>query len=149
MAGAIATQPGSFKLAKLQARENDKARMMALLQDPRVLGLVTAFIGVLAAERIPWSDDEGRNQRIRAAVMAMVIYQSLTMAGAKGWPAAAAAIGGGIGAGASGGGTDWSPLQAGEATVIGAGLGSVVPGVGTLVGAGVGLGIDTIYQWVT
>ena len=139
----------AVKLARMQARENDKARMMALVTDPRVMALVVALAGIYVTERVTWSDDEGRNQRIRAAAMSMVIYQSLTMAGAKGWPAAIASLAGGIGAGASGGGTPWSPLQAGEATLLGAGVGSVVPGVGTVIGAGAGLVIDTIYQWVT
>lgn len=139
----------AIKLARMQSRENDKARLMALATDPHIMAVVVALAGIYVTERITWSEDGGRNQRIRAAAMAMVIYQSLTMAGAKGWPAAIAALAGGIGAGASGGGTPWSPLQAGSATVIGGGVGSVVPGVGTVIGAGVGLGIDTLYQWVT
>jgi hypothetical protein len=139
----------AVKLAKLQARENEKARLWALATDPRVVSAATLVGGILAVEKIQFSDDEGRNQRLKSAIMAALIYQSLSMAGAKGWPAAAASLVGGVGLGSSGGGTKYSPLQAGEATLLGAGVGSIVPGVGTLIGAGVGLGIDTVYQWVT
>jgi hypothetical protein len=143
----LATQ--ALKLQRAQASESDKQRLFALLTDPRVLSTATLLAGVYAVEHIRFAEDEGRNQRLKAAVMAALIYQALSMAGARGWPAAVASVVGGVGMGASGGGTPWSPLQAGEATLLGAGLGSVVPGVGTLVGAGVGLGIDTVYQWVT
>jgi hypothetical protein len=139
----------AVKLAKMQARENDKQRMFALLSDPKVLGAAALVGGVLAIENISFSSDEGRNQRLKSALLAALIYQALSTAGAKGWPVAVASLVGGVGLGSSGGGTPWSPLQAGEATVIGAGLGSVVPGVGTLVGGGVGLAVDTVYQWVT
>lgn len=136
-------------LAKIAAREADKQRLANLVTQPHIMALGTAIAGMYVCEKIKWSEDEGRNQRLRAAALAMVMYQSLSMAGAKGWPAAAAALAGGLGLGASGGGTAWSPLQSGEAALLGAGIGSVVPGVGTVIGAGVGLGIDTVYQWVT
>jgi hypothetical protein len=138
-----------FKLAKLQASENEKQRLMQLLLDPRVIGTLSLVAGIYGIEHIRFSDDEGRNQRLKSAALAAVIYAGLTTAGAKGWPAAIGSLVGGLGLGSSGGGTPYSPLQAGEATAAGALVGSVVPGVGTLVGAGVGLGIDTIYQWVT
>jgi hypothetical protein len=139
----------ALKLAKLQARENEKTRLWGLVTEPRVLSVLSLVGGVYTIEHMRFAENEGRNQRLKTALLAALIYQSLSMAGAKGWPAAVASLVGGVGLGSSGGGTPWSPLQAGEATVIGAGLGSVVPGVGTLVGGGVGLGIDTIYQWVT
>lgn len=139
----------ALKLARIQARENDKQRVMAVLLDQRVISALALVGGVYAVEKITFSDNEGRNQRLKSAALAALIYAALSQAGAKGWPAAVASLVGGVGLGSSGGGTPWSPLQAGEATAIGAGLGSVVPGVGTLVGGGVGLGIDTIYQWVT
>lgn len=139
----------AVKLARMQARENERQRLFALLTDPRVLSAAALLGGVYVVEHIKFADDEGRNQRLRSAMMAALIYQALTMAGAKGWPAAGASLVAGVGLGSSGGGTPWSPLQAGEATLLGAGVGSIVPGVGTLVGAGVGLGIDTVYQWVT
>jgi hypothetical protein len=139
----------ALKLAKLQARENEKQRLFSLLADPKVLGAVALVGGVYAVEHIKFAEDEGRNQRLKSAALAALIYQALSTAGAKGWPVAVASLVGGVGLGSSGGGTPWSPLQAGEATAIGAGIGSIVPGVGTLVGAGVGLGVDTVYQWVT
>jgi hypothetical protein len=139
----------AVKLARMQSQEADKQRVMAVLTDPRVLSLAALVGGVYLVENIRFSPDEGRNQRLKTAVLAALIYQGLSMAGAKGWPAALGSLVGGVGLGSSGGGTPWSPLQAGEAVAIGAGVGSVVPGVGTLVGAGVGLGIDTVYQWVT
>jgi hypothetical protein len=139
----------AIKLAKMQARENEKQRLFALLTDPKILAAASLMGGVYAVEHIRFAEDEGRNQRLKSAMMAALIYQALSMAGAKGWPAAVASLVGGVGLGSSGGGTPYSPLQAGEATLIGAGVGSIVPGVGTLVGAGVGLGVDTIYQWVT
>jgi hypothetical protein len=139
----------AVKLARIQARENDKQRVMAVLLDQRVISALALVGGVYAVEKITFSDNEGRNQRLKSAALAALIYAALSQAGAKGWPAAVASLVGGVGLGSSGGGTPWSPLQAVEATTIGAGLGTVVPGVGTVVGGGVGLGIDTIYQWVT
>lgn len=139
----------AVRLARMQARENEKQRLFALITDPKVMSAATLVGGVYAIEHIRFTEDEARNQRLKSAMMAAVIYQALTMAGAKGWPAAMGSLVGGLGLGSSGGGTAYSPLQAGEATLLGAGVGTVVPGVGTLIGAGVGLGIDTIYQWVT
>jgi hypothetical protein len=123
--------------------------MAAWLTDPLTLAIVQSAAGMYAAERIRWSEDEGRNTRIRIAMEAGIMYAALTRVGAKGWPAAVASLGGGILTGGSGAGTAYSPLQAGEAALVGAGIGSVVPGVGTLIGGGVGFGIDTIYQWIT
>ena len=137
------------KIAKQQARENDKARMMAVLMDPRVMTALTLVGGIYGIEHIRFANDEGRNQRLKSAALAALIYAELSQAGARGWPVAVGSLVGGLGLGSSGGGTPYSPLQAGEATAVGALAGSVVPGVGTLVGAGVGLGIDTLYQWVT
>jgi hypothetical protein len=139
----------AVKLQRLANREREKERLFALLADPLVLAVLTTAVGLYGAERVTWSDDEGRNSRIRMAVEATILYAALTRVGAKGWPAALAAVGGGLATGGSGAGTSWSPLQAGEATLLGAGVGSIVPGVGTIVGAGVGLGVDTVYQWVT
>jgi hypothetical protein len=140
----------ALKLAKLQARENEKTRLWALVSDPRVLSTLSLVGGVYTIEHIRFAENEGRNQRLKTALLAAVIYQSLSMAGAKGWPAAVASLVGGV-VGSSGGGTPWSPLQAGEATALGAGLGTFAggPGVGTIIGGATGLGIDTIYQWVT
>ena len=139
----------AIKLERERRKSAREERMGQLLADPLVVSLAGGLVGVYLAERIRWSEDDGRDQRLRAAVLAMILYAGLTRVGAKGWPAAAASIGGGIAAGASGGGTPFSPLQAGEATLLGAGVGSIVPGVGTLVGGGIGLGVDAIYQWVT
>ena len=139
----------AIKLERERRKSAREERMGQLLADPLVLSLAGGLAGVYLAERIRWSGDEGRDQRLRAAVLAMILYASLSRVGAKGWPVAAASIGGGIAAGASGGGTAFSPLQAGEAALVGAGVGSIVPGVGTLVGGGIGLGVDAIYQWVS
>lgn len=139
----------AIKLERERRKSAREERMGQLLADPLVISLAGGLAGVYLAERIRWSENDGRDQRLRAAVLAMILYAGLTRVGAKGWPAAAAAVGGGIAAGASGGGTPFAPLQAGEAALVGAGVGSVVPGVGTLVGGGIGLGIDAIYQWVT
>jgi hypothetical protein len=137
---------------RLEREKRKTARdqvMNAWLTDPLTLALIEGALGMYVAERIPWSADEGRNTRIRVAMEAGVMYATLTRAGAKGWPAAVASLGGGVLTGGSGAGTAYSPLQAGEAALVGAGIGSVVPGVGTLIGGGVGLGIDALYQWLT
>jgi len=136
-------------LASEQRKTIRAAAAAAWLTDPLTVAIVESALGMYMAERICWSEDEGRNTRIRIAMEAGIMYAALTRVGAKGWPAALASLGGGILTGGSGAGTPYSPLQAGEATLVGAGIGSVVPGVGTLIGGGVGLGIDTIYQWVT
>jgi len=138
----------AIKLEREKRKTDREARLWALLSDPLTLAVLTTAAGVWGAEHMKWSEDQSRDSKIRVAIEAAVLYAALTRVGAKGWPAAVAALGGGVALGA-GSSTPYSPLQAGEATVIGAGLGSVVPGVGTIVGAGVGFGIDAIYQMVT
>jgi hypothetical protein len=139
----------AVRLERERRKSSREAVMAAWLTDPLTLAIVQSAAGMYAAERIKWSEDEGRNTRIRIAMEAGIMYAALTRVGAKGWPAAVASLGGGILTGGSGAGTAYSPLQAGEAALVGAGIGSVVPGVGTLIGGGVGFGIDTIYQWIT
>jgi len=139
----------AVRLERERRKTLREAQLGALLTDPLTLALVGTAAGLYAAERITWSEDQGRNTRVKVAVEAAVIYAALSRVGAKGWPAAAAALGGGLMLGADGAGTPYSPLQAGQALVVGAGAGSFVPGVGTVVGAGVGLGVDTVYQMLT
>jgi hypothetical protein len=138
-----------IKLERERRKTMREAAINSWLTDPLTMSLIQGMGAMYAAERIKWSEDEGRNTRIRVAIEAGTMYMCLTRVGAKGWPAAVASLGGGLLTGAGGAGTPYSALQAGEAALVGAGIGSVVPGVGTVIGAGVGFGIDTIYQWVT
>ena len=144
------TRPNqALSLVREQRKAAFDATLAAWLTDPLTLAIIEGAVGMYLAERIHWSEDEGRNTRLRVAMESAVLYAVLTRVGAKGWPAALASIGGGVLTGASGAGTPYSALQAGEAAAIGAGVGSIIPGVGTLIGGGVGFGIDTLYQWVT
>jgi hypothetical protein len=75
--------------ARIRALKRDK--LGDLLLDTQVVGLLTLLGGLYAAQRIPWSDDESRNDMIRGVATTGVVLISLTRAGLTGWPAAAAA----------------------------------------------------------
>jgi hypothetical protein len=62
-----------------------------LLRDPQVVGLLTLLGGLYAAQRIPWAEDEGRNDLLRGIATTGVVLMALNRAGFGGWPAAAVA----------------------------------------------------------
>lgn len=137
-----------LRLARIACREADKQRMYNVLMSPQVLGIAALIGGLYVANKMEWDEDAGQNRTMKSLAMAGAGVGALSLMGVRDkYVLGGMALLAGV-AGAEGGGTPWSPLQAGEATVIGAGLGSVVPGVGTLLGGGVGLGIDSIYQMV-
>jgi hypothetical protein len=144
----LPSDTAKLKLAHIASREADKQRLYNALMAPQVLGMISLIGGLYIANKMPWDEDEGQNRTMKSLAMAGAGVGALSMMGVKDkYVLGGMALLAGV-AGAEGGGTAYSPLQAGEATVLGAGIGSVVPGVGTVIGAGVGLGIDSIYQMV-
>lgn len=137
-----------LQLAKIASREADKQRLFLLATSPVVLSTLTLFGGLLAANKIKWSEDASLQSGMRELACAGAVLTALSCAGVKDkWvllPAAAAA---GIAAG-DGGGTSYSPLQAAEATGVGAGVGLILGPPGAVAGGVIGLGVDTIYQMV-
>lgn len=79
------------------ARED---RLMRLVADPQVLGLVTLLGGLYAAQRIPFSEDATRNDLLKGLATTGVVLAALGRSGIGGWPALTAA---GL-SGAAGGG---------------------------------------------
>jgi hypothetical protein len=79
------------KLEREKRKTAREERALALLGDPQVIGLAMLVGGLYIAQRITWSDDEGRNDMLRGIATTGVVLTSLTRAGLTGWPAAAAA----------------------------------------------------------
>lgn len=64
------------------ARENaDKERLMAILMDPQIMGLLTVFGGLLAANHIPWTGDPEARARIAGVAAAAAVLMGLGRAG--------------------------------------------------------------------
>jgi len=138
-------QSEALKLAKLQARENDRQRLAALLTSPPVLSMGVLFAGMYAANRIRWDQDDTRNTDVRAVVMGGVAMGALASLGVKDkWILA--------GAGAAAGIAGLDPVKipsqllketidVGSGALIGAEIGTAIfPVVGTVIGAGIGAG---------
>jgi hypothetical protein len=138
----------TLRLARIASREADKQRAYNALMSPQVLGIIALLGGLYIANRVRWDEDDGQNRTMKSLAMAGTGVGALSLMGVRDkYVLGGMALLAGV-AGAEGGGTPYSPLQAGEATLIGAGVGSVVPGVGTVIGGGVGLALDSIYQMV-
>jgi hypothetical protein len=90
----------AVRIAEIQARSKDRENVLRILADPQLLNLVILLGGLWAAQRIPYSDDETRNDLMRGLATSGVVLTALSRAGMSGWPALAA---GGI-AGSAGGG---------------------------------------------
>lgn len=75
--------------ARLRALRPDVASK--LLADPQVVGVLTLLGGLYMAQRIPWAEDEGRNDMLRGVATTGVVLMALSRAGIGGWPAVAAA----------------------------------------------------------
>jgi hypothetical protein len=66
-------------------------RLAKLVLDPQMMGLITLLGGLFAAQRIPWSEIESRNDMLRGLATTGVVLMALNRAGFGGWPAAAVA----------------------------------------------------------
>lgn len=90
----------AVKLLREQRKAAQEQRLMAIIADPQVLGLVTLLGGLCVAQRLPYSDDETRNDLLRGIATSGVVLAALSRAGLGGWQALVAA---GAAGGAGGG----------------------------------------------
>jgi hypothetical protein len=81
----------ALALVREQRKAAMDARLAAIVTDPQILGLATLLGGVYLAQRIPWAEDEGRNDMLRGVATTGVVLMALNRAGFGGWPAAAVA----------------------------------------------------------
>jgi len=90
----------AIKLEREKRKTARDERLMSVLLDPQMMGLVTLLAGLFAAQRIPYSDDETRNDLLRGVATSGVVLAALSRAGLGGWQAlAAASVAGGAGGG--------------------------------------------------
>lgn len=135
----------AIKLARIQAKENERTRLYGLVAQPAVLGFLVMAGGLYAANRVKWDEDEVRNADVRAIVSAGAAMAGLASCGVKDrW-----LLGGvGVAAGLSGldpvdvsGINTKEIIDVGASTAIGAAIGTAIfPVVGTVVGGAIGGG---------
>ena len=99
---AIATARDS-KQAKRLARNAREERIMALVTDPQVMGLLTVIGGVALSARIPFHDDPVTNARLQGLAAASCVLMGLGRAGVGDMTSLAMAAGAGGAVAASGG----------------------------------------------
>ena len=137
----------AIRLAEIQARENERTRVYALITHPAVMGMMIAAGGLLLANEIEWDHvDKTRSNDVRAAFSAASVMMGLSTAGVHDRYLVGGAS---IAAGLSGlKSLDISaPINAkeiidvGASTVIGATIGTAIfPVVGTIIGGMIGGG---------
>ena len=108
----IAIAATTDKAARKAALKNaQQERVLALLSDPQVMGLLITFGGVLAAQYIPWAENPKRRAALTALTTSSAVLMGLGRAGVGDLTsltmAAAAAAVTGLDVQAGGGGSDW------------------------------------------
>jgi hypothetical protein len=90
----------AIKLEREKRRTLREERLMRVVMDPQVMGIITLLGGLYAAQRIPYSDDETRNDLLRGVATSGVVLAALSRSGLGGWQAlAASSLAGGAGGG--------------------------------------------------
>jgi len=67
-------------LSKLR-KEADKERLYQFLAQPEIVGFLMAFAGLIASNRIPFSDDEEKNAVLQAIASTMSVAMGMGYAG--------------------------------------------------------------------
>jgi hypothetical protein len=75
---ALSKDPKAAKLARKNAQEE---RLMALLTDPQIMGLLTVLGGLYVSNKIPWTEDPGARARISGVAAAACVVMGLGRAG--------------------------------------------------------------------
>ena len=74
----------AIELAILQAKENDKTRILSVVLSPPLLGVMVVAGGLILANKVTWdSKDEARNADVRAIIGAAATMAGLSTAGMK------------------------------------------------------------------
>jgi hypothetical protein len=90
----------AIRLEREKRKTAREERMMNFITDPQMMGLITLLGGLYVSQRIPYSDDETRNDLLRGIATSGVVLAALSRAGLGGWQAlAAASVAGGTGGG--------------------------------------------------
>jgi hypothetical protein len=79
------------KVEREKRKTAQEERLGKFITDPQMVGLITLLGGLYAAQRIPWTEDEARNDMLRGVATTGVVLMALNRAGFSGWPAAAVA----------------------------------------------------------
>jgi len=69
------------KTAKLAIKEAEKERLYNLLMQPEVIGMLMTIAGLVASQRIPFSDNEASNEGLQAAMASASVLLGLGHAG--------------------------------------------------------------------
>lgn len=125
------------KTARLAKRNADAERMLELLTDPQIMGLLTVFGGLYAAQHIPWSGDPGRRSAIAGVAAASAVLMGLGRAGVGDMTTLAVAGGAGL---ASAGGEGIGSVLSAEIA------GTDVPAYALTPAGGVYYGLRTLYR---
>jgi len=79
------------RIEREKRKTSQEEHLFRIVSDPQVVGLVILLGGLWAAQRIPFSEDEGQNNTLRGIATGGVVLMSISRAGIGGWPALAAA----------------------------------------------------------
>lgn len=115
------------KHLRAMARNADKERMLAVLTDPQVMGLLVTFGGLALATRIPFHENKKTNRNLQGIAAASAVLMGLGRAGVGDLTTLALATG------------------TGTAIVLGAPMESA----GDVDGSGAGSTVDTILDYGT
>jgi hypothetical protein len=81
----------AVRLERERRKTAREERLVKVLTDPQMMGLITLLGGLVVAQRLPYSDDETRNEVLRGIATSGVVLASLSRAGLPGWQSLAAA----------------------------------------------------------
>lgn len=91
---ASAKDPRTARAARSNA---DAERILALLTDDQLMGLMVLFGGIWAAQKIPWSENEATNAALTATATSAAVLMGLGRAGVGDLTTLMLASGAGIG----------------------------------------------------
>lgn len=91
---ATAKDPKAARMARSNA---DAERILALLTDDQLMGLLVVFGGLWAAQKIPWSENETTNAALTGAASTAAVLMGLGRAGVGDMTTLMLATGAGLG----------------------------------------------------
>lgn len=94
------------KLARRLSRNAREERLMALLTDPQVMGLLTTIGGLMLATHLPFSENPTTNARLQGLAASCAVLMGLGRAGVGDLTTLAVAGGAGAAVAYGGGGAD-------------------------------------------
>lgn len=101
------------KAARLAVSNAERERLLAVLTDPQVMGLLTVFSGLLAANHIPWSADPAKRAALSGVAASSAVLMGLGRAGVGDLTTLAVATGAGVASALAGSGGESALLPTG------------------------------------